>query len=325
MNKEKEFNDILDVCLERLARGDTLEQCLASYPDQTTQLEPLLQTAILARAAVAITPRPEFKTQSMYQLSEALRETRSGGAFSFLSFMPRWAVAISAFLVFVMVGSGTIVAAGNSMPDNFLYPVKLATERVQLTFATSDLSKARLYATLADRRVTEIINMVESGKPEKIAGTAERLDELLVSIAGTPIDPQMALMKAPDGVAPPAMTETAPDAASAPAPTFGTEPAPELETAPVPESPAAGEDADIGRAPRTPDMEERAGSDVLPISPEQAMLIELLRRYQIDHPEKLRAVLENVSPSLRLLLMDIINHSQASYQQALQAWETPDN
>ena len=314
MNKEKEFNDILDACLERLARGDTLEQCLASYPDQATQLEPLLQTASMARAAVAITPRPEFKTRSLYQLSEALRETRPGGAFSFLSFMPRWAVAVSAFLVFVMVGSGTVVAAGNSMPDNFLYPVKIATERVQLTFTTSDLSKARLYATLADRRVTEIINMAAKDKPDKIERPAERLEELLVSIAGTPMDTQPASFEAPASDKTPVMT---------PAPVLSPEPAPELETAPVPESPAAAEETETGRAPRTPAVVERAGRDVLPIPPEQARLIELLRRYQTDHPEKLRAVLENAPPSLRPLLRRIINHSQASYQQALRAWETP--
>jgi hypothetical protein len=220
-----------------------------------------------------------------------------------------------------MVGSGTVVAAGNSMPDHFLYPVKIATERVQLTFATSDLSKARLYATLADRRVTEITNMAAKDKPDKIADTAQRLDELLVGIAGVTMTPQPASTKAPAPDETPAMAPTpmlglepetvlAPEPASAPVPS--PEPVPELEAAPVPESPPAA-------------AVERAGSDILPIPPEQARLIELLRRYQIDHPEKLRAVLENAPPSLKSLLQRIINHSQASYQQALRAWETPKN
>lgn len=38
-------NDILENCLERLAHGDTLEACLADYPQQADELRPLLQAA----------------------------------------------------------------------------------------------------------------------------------------------------------------------------------------------------------------------------------------------------------------------------------------
>ena len=60
MKKSNEFENILDDCLERLARGETVEQCLESYPEQAAQLRPLLQTSQLAREASAILPRAEF-------------------------------------------------------------------------------------------------------------------------------------------------------------------------------------------------------------------------------------------------------------------------
>ena len=67
MKETKEFNNILDECLERLlVRGDTLEQCLVSYPEQAGELEPLLQTALATKKALAIQPRPEFKARARY-------------------------------------------------------------------------------------------------------------------------------------------------------------------------------------------------------------------------------------------------------------------
>lgn len=308
MNREKELNDILDVCLKRLSQGDTPQQCLTSYPDQATQLEPLLRLASLARAAVAITPRPEFKARSWQVLSQALRERTTGRAFPFFSFMPRWAVAVSLCLVFLAAGSGTVAAASRSMPDSYLYPVKLATERVQLQLSASDLSKAELYVRLADRRVTEITNMAEKNKPEKIVQPAQRLDELLVSLAGTA------------SVAPPSLME-APLMAPAPAKAPVPAPAPEAEPSPMAEpAPEAARAPEITLAP-SPDAVTETTGGAPPMPPEQAKLIESLRRYQTDHPEKLRRALEKAPPSLKPLLQQIIEHSQASYQQALKGWK----
>ena len=38
-------DDVLNECIERLAAGETVEQCLASYPDYAVELEPMLRTS----------------------------------------------------------------------------------------------------------------------------------------------------------------------------------------------------------------------------------------------------------------------------------------
>jgi len=39
MKKSKEFNNVLDECLERLlVKGESIEQCLANYPEQAASL-----------------------------------------------------------------------------------------------------------------------------------------------------------------------------------------------------------------------------------------------------------------------------------------------
>jgi len=78
MRKSREFDTILDECLERLlVKGETVEQCLKSYPEQADELKPLLQTALATKKASAIQPCPEFKVRARYQLHSALQEMKS--------------------------------------------------------------------------------------------------------------------------------------------------------------------------------------------------------------------------------------------------------
>jgi len=86
-------------------------------------------------------------------------------------------------LAILMVGGGTVAAASYSMPDNLLYPVKLATEQVQLTLTPSDIGKARLCAKFADRRVAEIIYIANKGDAKKIEAATQRLDKRLTMLA----------------------------------------------------------------------------------------------------------------------------------------------
>lgn len=186
MARDKEFNNILDDCIERLlVKGQTIQQCLDSYPEHAAELEPLLQMALEANQAVSVQPDPDFRARARYEFNVLLQQAKSKRRTPFLSWHPRWAVATAALLVVVLItGGGTALAADQIMPGNPLYPVKLATEQVGLTFTTSDVGKAELYATLADRRVAEIDYVISKGKPHWVEPTAERLNRHLSMMAG---------------------------------------------------------------------------------------------------------------------------------------------
>ena len=180
----KEFDNILDECLERLlVKGEAIEQCLQDYPEQAANLKPLLQTALATREAAAIQPRAEFKARARYQFRSALQEWASPRKRPFLSWLPRWATVVTIILGVLMIGGGTIAAASYSMPDSLLYPVKLATEQVQLALTPSDIGKAELCAKFADRRVAEIIYIANKGDAQQIEVITQRLDERLVTLA----------------------------------------------------------------------------------------------------------------------------------------------
>jgi len=279
MKKTKEFNNILDNCLERLlVKGETIEQCLQSYPEHASELEPLLQTAMATKKALAIQPHPEFKTKARYQFHSALQEMERKRSRPFFGWgwQPRWVTVIAIVLAILLAGSGTVAAASGSMPDSPLYPVKLTTEQAQLVLTPSTLGKAELYAKLADRRVMEIVRMAGENKPEQIERTARRLDSYLTKIA---------------------------DLASPQEVTSDVTLAPAAEEAPVlvlPERAKEGKEARI-RVDR------------------RARLKATVARLATNHPEHLRAVLEKAPESAKPALRRAIALSVARYKKALDA------
>jgi len=184
MRKSREFDNVLNECLERLlVNGETIEQCLASCPERATELKPLLQTALVAKNASVIQPRPEFKARARYQFHLALQEVAAKRSRPLFGWHIRWATAIAIVLILLLTGGSTVAAADNSMPDGPLYGVKLATEQVRLTLTPSELGKAQLYASFTDKRVLEITRMAEEGKSEQVERTTQRLNAHLAMIA----------------------------------------------------------------------------------------------------------------------------------------------
>ncbi len=183
MRKSREFDNVLNECLERLlVNGETIEQCLQSYPEQVTELKPLLQTALVTKNASVLQPRPEFKARARYQFHLALQEVAAKRSRPLFGWQPRWATAIAIVLILLLTGGSTVAAADNSMPDGPLYGVKLATEQVRLTLTPSELGKAQLYASFTDKRVLEIARMAKEGKSEQVERTTQRLNAHLAMI-----------------------------------------------------------------------------------------------------------------------------------------------
>lgn len=181
---DKEFDDILDDCLERLlVRGETIEDCLAAYPQQADALKPLLQTALATKKATAIEASPEFRARARYQFQAALQETASRKSRSFPFWRLRWATVVTTILVMLLASGGLVAAASTSMPDNPLYSLKLAVEQLQLSLTPSDIGKANLYAEFADRRVSEIVHMAQKGNASLAEAATRRLDNQLAMIA----------------------------------------------------------------------------------------------------------------------------------------------
>jgi hypothetical protein len=174
---KKSFDDILDICLDRITvKGDSIEQCLESYPEQAAELEPLLRAALSTmKAASLIEPRPEFRASARYRLFSALEareKKKTERRMPLWGWQRRWAVALAAVLVLILVGVGTVSASASSLPGDTLYPVKTATEKVQGFFTLGSEAKANLHMKLAQRRLNELKLLAESNRniPQTLLG-----------------------------------------------------------------------------------------------------------------------------------------------------------
>jgi len=361
MKNNRELNDIFEDCLERiLTGGETVEQCLAGYPEYAAELAPLLQTVLEAKETLEIAPSPEFREKARYQILTELRdiEERKQRRFSLFGWQPRWATAAIAVLVLLVASSGTVAAAGNSLPDQTLYPVKLATERVRLALTPSTLGKAEYYAELVDKRVSEIISMSDKGKLKQVEKTTERLNNQLMAMtllvgtedgvpgvpAGSPAvletvpmpeeaareapaillapeEPKPGVMMAPPP--PEAVTQT-PPTAKAGEPQKGKPAITVAPAQPVPEkAPVLAPAPAAIPEPEIEVEEEEEGEDEM--LDERAKLIRIIVQNAKKHPAALRAALQRAPESARPALLRALEASNIEYEKLLQLLEEAEN
>lgn len=284
---DNEFNDILNECLERLlVKGETIEHCLQSYPEQADELRPLLQTALAVKKASTIQPRAEFKARARYRFHSALQEAASRRSRPLFGWFPRWATVVAIVLGLLLLGSGTVAQASYSMPDSPLYPLKIATENVQLALTPSDLGKAELDARFADRRVLEIIYLANKGDARRIEAVTQRLDKRLAMLAS--FAPTQEAAEQPKVMMAPTIAPT-----PVPAPTPSPEEGPVLER-------GGGARARLNK---------------------QARLRMTVEQYAANHPAALRAALDRAPESAKPALRRAIAIAEERYQKAIEALE----
>ena len=181
MGNNKQFDNILNECLEHLATGqETIEQCLQRYPEFAAELKPLLRTAMMMNKAVDVKPSDEFRARARYQMQQKMSQEKVPVRFT--RSVPRWAIAVCTVMLIFVLGGGTVLAAANAMPGNPLYPVKLATENLGIKLAGSEERKAELYLAMTNERVNEMTWMVNNGKTQNLEAAVQRLNDYYAKI-----------------------------------------------------------------------------------------------------------------------------------------------
>ena len=66
------FDKTLDECINRINRGESLESCLADYPEYVEQLEPLLQAMLQTKEAYSFVPSANAKRIARQRFNAAL-------------------------------------------------------------------------------------------------------------------------------------------------------------------------------------------------------------------------------------------------------------
>ena len=146
------FDLILDNCLDDLASGSAIDECLARHPEHAAQLRSFLQTAARFERVRNVRPSPAFKVRARAKLTlhmQAYPRRKS-------VFMPFLRLAmIMATLVLVFLSVGTALAQ-SALPGGLLYDWKRTSEELWRAAASDSLA---VDLSLADRRVNEMISV----------------------------------------------------------------------------------------------------------------------------------------------------------------------
>lgn len=167
---ERDFADILNDCIDRLAGGQSLEDCTALYPQHAAQLHTLLTLGMKVRQAQA-------PVQEVQRVHSALRDQVQMAALRARQARPApkrslWrtlTLIAASFAVLLIAG---IIFAQDSLPGDGLYPLKRLGESVQSGFSPA-LEKAFL-----KRRIDEINTLMAQGRSATVMfkGDVEAVD-----------------------------------------------------------------------------------------------------------------------------------------------------
>lgn len=188
-------------CLERIESGElSREEALHLYPELRAELEPAVGLAaelralpkIVAPASLKGYKRPAFRPAPIRESWWRRLLPAPAPSFGWASPIAQAAAVVAAVVV---LGSGSVVASANSLPDEPLYPVKLAVENAQLALAPTDVARAELELHLASKRLAEVETAASQGRSEAVAKGVDLYREKLdaaTKASGTAIqaDPQ---------------------------------------------------------------------------------------------------------------------------------------
>lgn len=167
--------------------------CIYSMDARTLkeQLSKLRHTGVDPRGEWVAKNRAQLLNQIQNTLPTTIDVPLSERLWSGLSiFIPQGVVysvvrPVSVFVIVALVAtsaySGTVKASMDTLPGDWLYPAKRATERTQgvvISLLGNDKEEVQYHFNLANRRATEAQTIIKKGDPEKVEKVVATVAEL---------------------------------------------------------------------------------------------------------------------------------------------------
>jgi hypothetical protein len=151
---------LLQECLDRLERGETMDQVLAQYPDQRKELGQLLAVATSLQRAAPKMP-DTARARVRYELQGAMRANAPARG---MPLWQTWVLRVALSLVVVLaLGGGTLAAAAESAPGRPLFPARAALNETRARIITDPGTVIVLHLELAQDRVEDVRILKQRG------------------------------------------------------------------------------------------------------------------------------------------------------------------
>ena len=207
---------LLAECSDLILTGASIETCLDRYPEHATTLGPMLSTLVQVRelrpvpartAAAATQARAQFMAAAVRLADERNHSPIPMGArlavwwraFTAIFARPAspWGLPrsmpaglLAAMVIVILFGAlvtGGVTVSARALPGDFLYPVKIASEHVQLLITSDPLDRSNLQQRFVGRRVDEARAVVQLGRRVAslpLDGTIDALDNNMWTVSG---------------------------------------------------------------------------------------------------------------------------------------------
>lgn len=176
---DRDLIDAFNECIDLLAAGQSIDDCLRRYPQYADVLRPMLEAGLLARRAqVSPTETADAQARGRARFQDALRKPAPPRVYRL-----SWArLAAGVLLVFMLSSVGISLAAQDSLPGDPLYNVKRLTESVQLVISGSSPT---LQAAFEERRIAETHTLLALGREAQVTleGVITQIDEATWQLA----------------------------------------------------------------------------------------------------------------------------------------------
>ena len=187
---EKLFN-ALDICLQALENGETLDSALARFPEFETELRPLLETSRHAQtlAAPVIPSDAQRRGRArLLQRAAEMREAKRAPKRTWVYSLRPIAVAFLLFL-FAFSGNQLVHASSGALPGDGLYSVKRIWEGTRLLLTFNQTTRETLRMEYESERVHEIDELLAEGREEPVtfSGYVVTQDKSQWTVAGVPV------------------------------------------------------------------------------------------------------------------------------------------
>ena len=183
-------------CLAALESGEvSFADYVERQPEHRAVLTDLVPLAQRLVVAPVVTPSLDFRVDARRRLITRLLEQRSH---SRRFHWPQWSLRQSriwlrglvALIVLFALSTSVLVASAQSLPNDPLYPVKLAVEQFQLAVSPDRLARSELNLSFASERLGEVQRLIDRGRADEAAkaltGFADQIESALTLAAELP-------------------------------------------------------------------------------------------------------------------------------------------
>jgi LysM repeat protein len=159
---ENDLHNVFEDCIVRLNSGQSIEECLRSYPQHAALLRPMLEAGHLVyRASYTANETAQAQARVHARVAEAARAPKPHP----LPYLRLAALAATLVLVFVIAIGGGIAASQSSLPGDWLYRVKRTVESVRMSLS---IDSTAIRQEIDQRRIAEIQQLIALGRTETV-------------------------------------------------------------------------------------------------------------------------------------------------------------